>query len=339
MKSLYITVAEKIIEEIKNGHFRARERVYSKNEICKKYGVSWQTATRVQDRLIKSGFVKSIRGSGIYANYIKNINVPCTKNDIPLKRVVFFIPPNNLFVDSFLCGVQSRAAQLNLDLRVEFMNTVSTPQNVFSAYQTSPEEGYITVSAGESVYFSLGAILLSSSIKSVIIDYIIPGSHCIITDNFDGINQLITYLVSKRCRKLLFAMNFERSLGALNADERLLAFKNEIQIRNLDGKIVDSGNFNDLIEIQKNNDPPDAILFPQDDPALKCKSLFSDAKIKRMPFITGFDDFSQRGRSLENLTTLHVDRQKMGAAAVDLLLAPWDIRKIIRVQGKLIVRN
>jgi DNA-binding LacI/PurR family transcriptional regulator len=342
MNSVYGTIAEKIIEQIKNGYFQPGDRVYSKSEICEKFEVSPQTATRVQAELINSGYVRNVRGSGLFANHLKGYSSARQIKDARLERVVFFVSSGSLYLEKFLNGVKKRASELNLDLRVEYINQGQVSQKVFSAYPARPGEGYIAVSTGESMYFALGALLLSSSVNTVLIDYIIPGSHCVLTDNFDGMRQLVEHVVSQGCKRLLFAPNIESALGPLNANEREIGFLTETKRLGVKGEILQSTGFNELIKRVTNAEAPDAILFPQDDPAWKCKKILAGLKLKNSPLVTGFDDFSLTGENLEGLTTLRVDSEAISAAAVNLLAAGHESagrKQIIRRAGKLIVRS
>ena len=342
-KSIYLGIAEEIAEEIKNGHFNPGERLYSQRELCDKFSISGKTAVRVQDTLAQNGLVRKVRGSGVFVNYIKEVDTGSTQESNPsLERVVFFTQLNDSWDEKFQLGIQRRVAQLNLDFRIEYINNNNVAPEVFSVYPARSNEGYIIVSTGANIHFATGALLFSNFVRTVLIDFIIPGSPCVITDNFDGINQLVEHAVSCGHRKFLFASNYSSSLGAFNSNERELAFKQEMKYRGLHGSVIDSGNYDDIINMLKSKDAPTAIIFPQDEAALRGKRRLQEANLKNMPFIMGFDDFVSGKKDLENLTTIRVDSLSMGAAAVDILPGCGNNRrfdKIVRVPGTLIVRN
>jgi len=85
-----------------------------------------------------------------------------------------------------------------------------------------------------------------------------------------------------------------------------------------------------------------AILFPQDEPALRCKKILLESEVRPLPLVMGFDDFAPMQNGLECLTTLRVNRAGIGAAAVDILQATDDTNhrnRIVRIPGELIVRQ
>jgi len=342
-RSVYVKVAGIIADEIRNGHFRAGDRLYSSKELCERFEISGKTAVRVQDALAKMGLIRKVRGSGVFVNYLKNVPDLSTKqNTAVLRRIVFFTHADDQWTEAFQKGIQHRVNQLGLDLRIEFITKSAVPQDVFKAYPARADEGYIVISTGAGMHFATGALLLSPTVNSVLIDYIAPGSSCVVTDNFGGIRQLVDHALSLGHRRFIFASNFIDSLGSLNANERELAFKLSMESRGLRGAVIDSGNFADVIAALKGPNAPTAILFPQDEPALRCQKILRDAKVKPLPLVMGFDDFASRESGLEHLTTLRVDRTGMGAAAVDILHAANNANSrntIARIPGELVIRQ
>ena len=346
-QSVYVKIAEDIAGEIRNGRFQTGERLYSRKELCERFGVSGQTAVRIQNTLVSMGLARKTRGSGIFVNYVKDFPIPSeTQNSAPLRRIVLFTKSSNRWTDLFLEGVQQRANQLRIDLRIEFILSTSVTSDLFIAYPVRPDEGYIAISSGTNIHFAAGALLFSPCVNSVLIDYITPGSSCVVTDNFDGVSQLVEYAISRKCRNFIFASNFTGTAftctGTLNAHERELAFNIEMRHRGLQSTVIDSGSFDDLVDALKNTTGSTALLFPQDDAALRCKKVLLESGLKPLPLVMGFDDFAPCEKGIEQLTTFRVDRAGMGAAAVDLLLASNPnnrIDRIIRIPGELIVRD
>ena len=338
MKSLYSKIAEEIAWEIEKGHFPLGERLYSRQELCVRFNVSGQTAVRVQDVLAKRGLVRKVRGCGILSNYLGGTpSLPSP--DKRLKRIVFFAYVNNFF-EEFQTGIIRRAGELRLDFRVENVNINEHSKDMFSAYPAQDDEGYIAVSCSP-IHFAAGALLFSPSVKSVLIDFITPGSSCVVADNYDGISQLVNHAVSCGCGRFIFARAAYHG-GPLNLNERELAFNLEMKFRGLDGVVSESGDFGDIIEMLKSRpDVPTAVVFPQDDPALRFKNVLEKTKLKSMPLVTGFDDFVLWEKGLEHLTTIRVNRAGMGAAAVDILNESGGSlnQKIVRIPGTLIVRD
>ena len=342
-QSVYLNVAEEIAEEIRNGHFQPGERLYSRTELSDRFKISGKTAVRVQDALVEVGLIRKVHGSGIFVNYLGDFpDLPRDETRPPLKRIVYFTHAEDRWTGAFQQGIQSKAGQLRLDLRVEHIAATAAPQDVFTAYPAKAYEGYIAVATGANMHFATGALLLSPSVNSVFIDYIAPGTSCVITDNFDGIGKLVDYAASCGRENFIFASNCHKYLDAMNTAERELAFKMEMRHRHLRGTVIASANFSDLVDAVRSSAGPTAILFPQDDPALRCKKILHEAEIEPLPLILGFDDFAPLEKGLARLTTIRVDRAGMGAAAVELLAAAKTnsrANQIVRIPGELIVRE
>ena len=88
----------------------------------------------------------------------------------------------------------------------------------------------------------------------------------------------------------------------------------------------------------------DAVLFTSDQPALKFKKILKESKLKTLPLVTGFDDWIDRkGADTEHLTTVRVDFEGLGVAAVNVMLEnkleDWGWPEIVRVPCKLIARD
>gem|GEM_PF-5680623 len=66
--------------------------------------------------------------------------------------------------------------------------------------------------------------LLSYKIRSVIVNMLFPWRPSVLTDNHDGIYQLLRHLHEKKCRKVIYAARFSSSQSCVNENERLDAF-------------------------------------------------------------------------------------------------------------------
>jgi len=98
------------------------------------------------------------------------------------------------------------------------------------------------------------------------------------------------------------------------------------------------------MELVKNANCPDAVMFTSDDPAIGFKKMLKLEKITKQPLVTGFDGWSlETGKDIGDLTTVKVDYEGMGGASVDLMLRnsleDWHLPDIVRVPCKLIINN
>ena len=347
-KSYYNEIAAEIAEQIGCGVYGPGEQLFSGKKLCEKYNISYVTACRVQNALVDSGYAYKINGKGMFV-----ASPPVLKKTLEqkasskvesshIKKIVCFslnthgIQVKNHQVSRIFHGVQQRAFDKGITFRGEFIDISQRSP----AFNIKDDEGIIIVSSGRRDY--LMPLFANPKAKAVVIENVFPEAYCVLADNYSGIVQLLDFLESKNCKKIVLASNHFGNLGLANLSERNYAFENECKRRSLDYQIIKSGNYNELIEILRKTEP-DAVMFSSDGPALEFKKIIADGKFKRIPLVTGFDDWvSDADESTESLTTVRVDFEQMGTAAVDLMvekkLEDWCQPEIVRVPCKLIVR-
>ncbi len=343
---LYKEIAEQLALQIKNGHFKSGDRIFSRKELCKEFNISGMTAVRVHDELKQMGIVRKIKGRGVFVTDSADITGYLQSKSL-LKKIVFFkfnIGTPSSFCHQIFNGIEARAMELNIDLRGEFINPNNISEKTIEfPCSPKPDEGYIVIASGPA-YLLTGALLLRKEIRTVFIDSIMVGTDCVLTDNFSGMEQIVAYLTSRNITKIIFAQKFCPYEVSINESERALGYKMAMEKRFLQPRFIDSGSFNDLIIAIKDKNPAEAIMFPQDDVAIKFKEIMLEAGIRKPIVVTGFDDFTNLNHGIEKLITVRVDHFKLGTTAVDLLLKNSHIASnitpdIVRVPCKLIVRN
>ena len=154
---------------------------------------------------------------------------------------------------------------------------------------------------------------------------------------------MLDHLESRGCRKIFLCGRHFCRLGLANLSERSYAFKNECSRRGLEYKILTNGNYEELVELIK-SDLPDAIMFINDNVALKFKLLLKTLKLSKKILVTGFDGIDMKsGLETKGLITIKVDYAEMGKKAVDLTvensLEDWSLPDVSRIRGKLILDN
>lgn len=213
--------------------------------------------------------------------------------------------------------------------------------NSINMLPIDPEAGYIVLSAGPRTILHSALALLSPNVYNVLRDGIIPGCNCIISNSFDGMKKLVDYAASIWCERFIFAENFSVSPGDYYNSERREAAAWHCKRLNFRCETVSCGIYPDLLAVLRaHKERKTAVLFPQDEPALRFKTLMRSQPNRGKVLVTGFDDYSALEPGLEHLTTIRVDRRGMGRAGVELLAAPPGIRKrIIRLPGELMIRE
>jgi len=348
-KSYYNEIATEIAEKIGCGLYLPGEQLFSSRKLCEKYNISYVTACRVQNALVEGGYAYKINGKGMFVASSPVLEKAfekktATKVESPnIKKIVCFslnthgVQVKNHQISRIFHGVQQRAFDKGVSFRGEFIDISQRSP----AFNIKDDEGIIIVSSGKRDYMM--PLFANPKAKAVVIENIFPEAYCVLTDNYSGMMQLLDFLESRNCKKMVLATNHFDSLGLANLSERNYAFENECKRRGLDYQIVKSGNYKELIKIVKKIEA-DAVLFSADRPALEFKKIIKDGKLKHNPLVTGFDDWvSSTGEDTKSLTTVKVDFEQMGIAAVDIMvgkkLEDWCQPEIIRVPCKLIVRD
>lgn len=339
--SVYAQIASEIIDKINKGFFANDNKLPSRNDICIKYNVSDMTAWKVHNELERLGAAYKVRGEGIYACHKPAAtDKPELSFLCPVKKVVFFsykqfVSNSGHCENKIHQGVQTRAFELGLSIRTEFFSSETK-----GSFQISEDEGLIIPYNSGCEW--LLPMMERKRIRSVIINNYFSEAYSILNDNYSGISQLLDYLESQKCRNIILATKHFNSLGMANLSERTYAFENECKRRRLKHKVLTNGNFNELIEIVKCANKPDAVMFTSDDPAMKFREMLLKEKTEKLPIITGFDNLSpETGTDNVDVTTIKVDYEGMGAAAVDLMLnntlEDWHLPDVVRVPCNLAI--
>lgn len=341
--SKYSEIAATVAREISDGHFQPGERIYSTSELCEKYNVSLMTAVRAHRALEEMGIVRKVRGGGTFANSVEDFSAAVgAAAGSTLQRVVVFKfgrytrqTVHKITVASLI----KRCTQIGLDAGFELIERQSVSLDAVNAMRPEPNTGYVIVSDSPTAHLAAGALLLSPNVRTVLIDSIISGSHAVLPDNYGGMDCLCDHLLACGYRSIFYAPRVKNCLGMVNASERRHAFELRSRRGDIDGRILESTNFSDLVAAFKAAGPRTAFMFPQDDPALRFLKILEETGVTALPGITGFDDMVLKEQGAERLTTLRVDRNAMGRAAVDVLFKSVELPEIVRVPGTLMVRE
>lgn len=340
----YRKAVEDIVSKIRHGFFQPGERIYSRKEICALYGISDMTAFKIHAELQKLSVVTKDSGKGLFVNStctgIEYSTAPIKINKICLAAGANASGPG--FSNRILDGIKSRVAELDLDFRSEYIkSSPSGPIIINNRLNIANDEGFITFA---HTYPEMLSVLINHTITKVTVDKVFPEVPAVLTDNYDGIFQLLDYLTGKGHRHIAMAARLVLAKTDINENERIYFFEKETARRGLRGTVIVSGNINDLLELLNSADAPTAIMCTGDDAALKLRRIAAaDVKKRLQPLITGFDDIAIEEEGLESLTTYHIECEKMGVAAVDALVGKqaerWQPHLYTRIPGRLVVRN
>lgn len=155
----------------------------------------------------------------------------------------------------------------------------------------------------------------------------LPGIPSIIIDNKSGIKEIVKHLVEDHdVKKIAFVKGPENNL---EANERYDAYCEELHIHGIevDERLIGYGDFtaqsvdyaiDELL--RKNEKLPEAIVFANDEMAIKAMKILDKKGIKtpQMIKITGFDDINEAPNLVIPLTTVEQPQEDMGTTAMKL---------------------
>ena len=339
----YMAVANEIIAEIVAGKYKAGDKLYSRSEIMKKFGVGEVTAVRVQNYLEAGGLVRKAPRSGMYLCYDSD------SFSVKLERASFEPPKRIIEFRKKFSGVDHFNIPLYqaIDSCMEAHGMEHEVISFFehdiseSAVNYLPQDastGYICFSTGSASLLHSCMVLLNGNVKSVLVDGIIPQSDCVLVDSFSGMKQIIDYAYSQGCRNFIYAKNFCRALSGIHNEDREMASRLHCQYRNVPFTVDDTGNYDELLERVRNVREKTAVLFPQDDAAYTLKRLLGNTKADIL--ITGFDDYCSTDKNDHTIPSIRWNYQEMAECIYELLMSESPrTSRIRRIPGELVNCN
>lgn len=343
-KIRYIEIAEKLMEDIRSGKYKAGEKIYSRAKLSAQFHISAVTAVRVQDYLVSRGYVRKVHGSGVFVNYDSNsLLMKLEKKNYPeIKRIIelrYIGNPMNDFASEFYQLIDEYIKTKKIEYQLKEYDYSEVSMNAINTLPLDPDAGYFIFSIGSlSISYSIGA-LINPCIHNVLLDGLMPETNCVLTDSFDGMEKIVDYAVETGCKRFIFAKNFVDSLGNLYNEERCYAGMYHCRRHGYECTVIDSASYNELIEVIGKSRMKTCVMFPQDEGAVRLKKLLKSKK-KSNVLITGFDDYAGFEGTTESLTTIRINKRKMVETAIDILTGPHVIRKkIVRIPGDLIIRD
>ena len=337
---IYLKIAFELHEKIRDGFFQGNGCLPSRAELCRKYNISDMTAVKVHNELEKNGIAYKIKGKGVFAVSPQHFPEKIIK---PVKSAAQNIIVYNWatklnrsypYVIKIMNGIQQKVIEYGMNLR----NEMFTPESQGS-YDIHEQDALIV--PYESGCEWMLPMLKHKRMRCVLINNYFSEAHCVIFDNYHGIMLLLDYLESKGCRKIFMCTRHFVDLGMANLSERSYAFENECFRRGLEYRLLTDGNYTKLIKLLK-SEQPDAVMFTNDEVALKFQFMLKNMELSKKPLITGFDGMNMKnGRETKGLVTVKVDYVEMGKKAVGIIkdnsLEDWGLPDVIRVRGKLII--
>lgn len=341
-KPQYEKIADQICREISNGDFQTGDRLYSRNEIVIRFNVSPMTAVRVQNTLAERGVVRKVRGGGIFLLPDKPFSFSeklALGKQSALRKIVYLnvlYSYRNHYQNRYVECLKKAVAEAGIPYEEKRIKASDVAGNLMQYFEIEFDAGYVVINTGSIPIFFGAAVLLDSSVKSVLIDGIMVGTDSIIVDSLDGMRKLVEEHLKRGCVRFLYAENFAKYFSGLNAAERLQAAKYVLEMKNIPLEIISSGNYEDLLREVRQDPRMTAVIFPQDTPACTFQKMLNRNKIRNVS-VSGFDHFSELRNPLPILT-VDTDFGSWASETIRLLRDNHSEGSVIlKMPGKLIV--
>jgi len=210
----------------------------------------------------------------------------------------------------------------------------------------TPKSGDAIIAIGAQVSIALMSHLETPNVPSVMVDAAAANAHCVLTDNYDGMYQVVTHLAEMGHRDVVLAGCFaSRVVNSTNENERRDGFLHHAVHAGMNVVVVESGEWDELFAALESPRRPTAVAFTRDVAAVEFihRARRLDYDVPGNISVIGFDGWASDRETLAELTTVRVDFEAMGRTAVSMILEPRVIRGKLfrwqRVRPRLIVRD
>ena len=343
---LYLDLVDELKAEITNGSFRPGNKMYSIRQICKNYDVSAKTAVTAVDILIEENILKVIPRKGLYIEGIPEYSKYENMDKLSPLRTVIVVGNNNILTEnSFYWEISNEILKLasknGLNFRTELCAYINILENISIPFIPRSEDAVIVVSGAPDI--KMCSILNMESRRRISVDSSLPMAPSVMTDNMDGMRQILLHLKGFGHKKIFLGLVGEYLNNTVNDNERREAFEffaGEMAFQYDIGYMEKAGEFVDLLGKKSS---PSAIVFLRDDPACDFikQARFEGFKVPEDINVTGFDGFILYSRDISGITTFKVNLPGLGLQAFNYILnnnpLSHHYRRRIRVKGEFIV--
>lgn len=323
--SLYLHLALDIERRICHNQFDVKKPLPSLNKMCQIHQVSFMTAFRIYDELVKRGIIRSIKGKGYFINQDYLLSQKKIEKCSPVKEIVAIDDP---FLDcnyNQIYGIQEKSTEYGIFFRV-----VSPKDDLKVDYSSGIILNY--ASCISRIYQKLEYRRL----RVIVTNNYFPELHCVIHDNFHGISNILDRMEVKKCRKILFLGRHFTDLGQANLNEREYAFQVECKRRNLHGVLLISGKLNEILQCFSNpNDIPDGIIFGTTTiiPSYMQEAVNNPVLLR--PYKVAFGNAADH---FDGVDIWDFSGKNLGRAAVELFMThsdvDWLLPSVTRIPGQ-----
>lgn len=313
-------------------------------DVAKMAGVSLATASRALKN--QSGLSEQTRQQVIEA--AENLGYDLSNlHALKIKRVLFFLHQqhssiaHNDFYFPVMHGVEQACRKENIAFSY---CSIRSEDNLGELVQL--QEADAVVCAG---FLEPGMVAQLGKLGKpvVLVDHFEPDFFCVNMDNVTGAYLATQHLIAMGRKRVAFIMGQDH----YSIHQRLHGYRQALMDagRTIDEQLIvrripadeQAGAYPAMQQLLALRDPPDAVFTYNDATAMVAIQACADAGLSipdDLAFV-GFDDTPQASHSTPSLTTVHVDKERLGAEAVKHILHPNHKEKNLLVPVRLTIRQ
>jgi LacI family transcriptional regulator len=328
-QALCLQLKNSILELITNGVYKKGDKIPSERDLCEKYGVSRATTRGAMLALAQEGYIVRRSGSGSFVNEGSGADQRHAgrSGNIGFVRCQHGVYPHQMKQDyiysDILEGIHRELSTTDSHLLFSYVleSDDELPES-FVALMRKIDGLILGEVRNERFYekvrkFGVPLVLINPNI-----DYF--DSDSVDTDNVYGAFRAVEYLIALGHRQIAFINGRTQTR---HAAERLLGYRNALEKHDIpfSSDLVSGGTswqmetgYSAMSALLEKNRAISAVFAASDALAVGAISAVKQAG-RRVPediSVMGFDDMIIASHCQPPLSTVRVDRQEMGRAAV-----------------------
>src|SRR5690606_34977262 len=368
-QQLYLQVADKVMEMIKNRNLQPHEPVPSEGELAKLFGVSRMTSKLALERLAEQGLVYRLPRRGTFLadqsgggpalrNDSKKTLVTAAAERKSNKLIALIMPHMSDYTSRIIHAVEQELQKHDYDLILKISKDKDDEDRYLQRLAEMGIDGMILFPQGRKTCSDQVLRIKLEQIPIVIIDRIFREVQidCVYHDHYQGSYQMAQYLIAKGHREIGYTSNAienitsreERYQGYIQAllDHGIPVKKEFIHFRSV---LCDSSRVNEMDPEQaqfiSSNPEMTAVMCGDDHVAISTlfTALQMGISVPEQLSIAGFSNIKLSAFTPVPLTTVRQDTDRLARSAIELLMKRVNLSKekqlTIKIQTEIVERN
>ena len=368
-QQLYLQVADKVMEMIKNRNLQPHEPVPSEGELAKLFGVSRMTSKLALERLAEQGLVYRLPRRGTFLadqsgggpalrEDTKKQLVTAAAERKSNKLIALIMPHMSDYTSRIIHAVEQELQKHDYDLILKISKDKDDEDRYLQRLAEMGIDGMILFPQGRKTCSDQVLRIKLEQIPIVIIDRIFREVQidCVYHDHYQGSYQMAQYLIAKGHREIGYTSNAienitsreERYQGYIQAllDHGIPVKKEFIHFRSV---LCDSSRVNEMDPEQaqfiSSNPEMTAVMCGDDHVAISTlfTALQMGISVPEQLSIAGFSNIKLSAFTPVPLTTVRQDTDRLARSAIELLMKRVNLSKekqlTIKIQTEIVERN